>query len=169
MCSAPHGSGPWSESLTSACLVTGATGFIGTALIRRLRASGAVVRGVARSRRESPADELALLDLATDVFPGRLLDGVDTVFHLAAKTHDLAETDAAAAEYWRVNVEGTEHLIEAARRARVRRVVLASSVKAVGEDAPLPLDETEAARPTSAYGRSKLATEQRVEWLAGPK
>lgn len=162
MCSAPHGSGTWSDSLPSACLVTGATGFIGTALIRRLRASGAVVRGIARSRRESPADELALLDLAADEFPARLLDGIETVFHLAAKTHDLAETDAAAAEYWRVNLEGTQHLLEAVRRGRVRRIVLVSSVKAVGEDAPLPIDETHPAGPTSPYGRSKLATEQLV-------
>jgi len=119
-----------------------------------------MVRGVARSRRDSPADELALLDLAADQLPARLLDGIDTVFHLAAKTHDLAETDAAAAEYWRVNVEGTQHLLDAVRRGQVRRVVLASSVKAVGEDAPLPLDETHPARPTTPYGRSKLATEQ---------
>jgi UDP-glucose 4-epimerase len=160
MCSAPHGSGTVPESAAAACLVTGATGFIGSALVRRLRAEGVFVRGIARSRGASVASDLVVADLTFGPLPPTLLNGIDTVYHLAAKTHDLVETDQATAEYWSVNLEGTQRLVEAVRRGAIRRVVFASSVKAIGEDAPPMVDESYPPQPTTTYGRSKLATER---------
>ena len=143
-------------------LVTGATGFIGAALVRRLREGGACVRGLARSPRSGAADELLVADLTEDPFDPRWLAGVDTVYHLAAKTHDLAAAGDAEADYWRVNVEGARRLLAAATEQPPRRVVFASSVKAHGEGGPRQLDESGTPEPTSPYGRSKLEAERLV-------
>ncbi len=144
------------------CLVTGATGFIGTALVRRLRAGSAQVRGLARTPRPAAADELIVADLAQHPLDPRWLAGVDTVYHLAAKTHDLAAAGDAEAAYRRVNVEGTQRLLAAAREHPPRRLVFASSVKAQGEGGSRQLDESVPPRPSTAYGRSKLEAERLV-------
>jgi nucleoside-diphosphate-sugar epimerase len=160
MSNAPSGSGPVNDR--TVCLVTGATGFIGTALVDRLRATGASVRRLARTARGSGTDDLAIADLAAGPIPPRIFDGIDTVYHLAAKTHDVFETDAAGSEYWSINVEGTERLLESTRGRGVRRVVFVSSVKAQAEQTPHAIDETYPAEPTTPYGRSKLAAERLV-------
>jgi nucleoside-diphosphate-sugar epimerase len=151
------------EAVPGPSLVTGATGFIGSALVRRLRSDGVAVRGIARTRREPAPDTCAFLDLATTPLPAAMLQGLDTVFHLAAKTHDLAGGEEADAEYWRINLEGTQRLIDAVGRHGVRRIVFASSVKASGEHtSATAVDESHPPQPTTAYGRSKLATERLV-------
>ena len=142
--------------------MTGATGFIGAALVDRLRAGGASVRRLARTSRGAAAADLAVADLASGPLPPGIFDGIDTVYHLAAKTHDMLEPDAAGAEYWSINVEGTERLLESARGAKIRRVVFVSSVKAQAEQAPYRIDETFSAEPTTPYGQSKLAAERVV-------
>jgi nucleoside-diphosphate-sugar epimerase len=151
------------------CLVTGATGFVGRALVDRLRTSGAFVRGLARSPRNAAgiaADEVVVADLGRTPLEPALLHGIDTVYHLAAKTHDLTEGPGAEAEYFRTNVEGTERLLACARGQAVRRVVFASSVKAVDEGGSIEVDERIAPRPVTAYGRSKLAAEDLVRSAA---
>ena len=161
MSSAPHGSDRVSDGAPS--LVTGATGFIGTALVRRLIATGTPVRALVRSRRGAAAGDVIVVDLTSGKLPAGTLDGIETVYHLAAKTHDLFATAAADAEYWRVNVEGTQRLVESiARAAVVRRVVFVSSVKAQAEETSGEIDERHQAAPTTAYGKSKLAAEQLI-------
>jgi UDP-glucose 4-epimerase len=150
------------ESVAGHCLVTGSTGFIGRALVQRLRADGATVRGVARSRHESCTGELIVADLTSGPLHPGLLDGIDTIYHLAAKTHDLKESGDVEKDYWRVNVDATRYLIEALQGRTVRRLVLVSSVKAVTEGGPRQIDETYEPKPTTAYGRSKLAAERLV-------
>ena len=144
------------------CLVTGSTGFIGRALVARLRAGGRTVRGTSRSRRESSANEAIIADLTSGAVDPAILDGVDTIYHLAAKTHDLGEAGGAEAAYWRVNVDGTRHLLDAMRARPVRRLVFASSVKAVSEGGPSEIDEAAEPQPTTDYGRSKLAAERLI-------
>jgi nucleoside-diphosphate-sugar epimerase len=160
MSTAPHGSEPVSDA--APCLVTGATGFIGAALVLRLTGSGVEVRAVARSRRSTPAIQLTAVDLASGIIPASVFAGVGTIYHLAAKTHDLMATEASDADYWSVNLEGTQRLLDAARPHRVRRVVFVSSVKAQAEETIGPYDETQPPEPTTAYGRSKLAAERLV-------
>lgn len=144
------------------CLVTGATGFVGRALVTRLRHAGNFVRGVARTPREGPADEYVAMDLAELPADSRICDGIDVVFHLAAKTHDMAEAAGAEAQYRRANVEGTRRLLDAARGRGVRRIVFVSSVKAIDEGNDSPASETTPLRPSTHYGRSKLEAEQLV-------
>jgi UDP-glucose 4-epimerase len=155
----PHGSSQVSES--APCLVTGATGFIGAALVRRLTAAGVPVRGVARSRRD-PAANVIAVDLRSGTLPTGTLDRVETIYHLAAKTHDLTATEASDAEYWSVNLEGTQRLLDAAWQHPIKRVVFVSSVKAQTETTARVVDETDTPEPTTAYGRSKLAAEKLV-------
>jgi nucleoside-diphosphate-sugar epimerase len=111
---------------------------------------------------EGPWDEVVLFDLATQRLQANVLAGVDTIFHLAGKAHALAETRQDEEEYFRINTEGTRTLLEAARSAGVRRFVFISSVKAMGEGGDACQDESEACRPESPYGRSKLAAERLV-------
>jgi nucleoside-diphosphate-sugar epimerase len=146
----------------SPSLVTGAGGFIGRALATALRASGIPVRGVLRTSRQAPVDELVTADLATLEPDNRLMDGIDTVYHLAAKTHDLTDAAGVESEYQRINVEGTRRLLACIHGRAIRRFVFISSVKAVGEGGPGPIDDDAPARPLTAYGRSKLEAEHLV-------
>ena len=85
--------------------------------------------------------------------------GVDTVFHLAGKAHALSEVRKDEADYFSINVDGTRNVLEGVAAGEVRKVVF-SSVKAMGEESLACLDESVEARPTTAYGRSKLEAEQ---------
>jgi UDP-glucose 4-epimerase len=146
-------------------LVTGATGFIGRALCGRLRQEGFRVRALVRREAEGPWDEVVRADLATEEVPGDCMAGVETVFHLAARVHALAERWQEEESYRRINVEGTRLLLEKARDAGVRRFIFFSSVQAMGEETPACLDENTEPRPVTPYGRSKLEAERLV--LAG--
>ena len=150
-------------------LVTGASGFIGSALMRRLQADGLPVRGIARTPGSWRGAEFVTADLAAGPLPTAVFEGVDTVYHLAAKTHDLHETANIEAEYTRINIDGTRNLLSVAQESHLRRVVFASSVKALDEGGPEPRDETWTPNPASAYGRTKLAAEKLIFELAAAR
>ncbi len=152
-------------------LVTGAAGFVGRVLTAELRSRGWRVREA--TRRRGPADgsaeqiQVGELSGSTDWSPA--LRDVDTVFHLAARVHQVAESagDVEAA-YHRTNAEATAALARAAIAAGARRFVFVSSVKVMGEvSADRPFTEDDPPRPQDAYGRSKLAAEQALSALAG--
>jgi nucleoside-diphosphate-sugar epimerase len=93
--------------------------------------------------------------------------GADTVVHLAARVHVMRETAGhPLAEFRRANVEATRVLAEEAAAAGVRHLVLASTVKAVGETTATPWTEATPPHPTDPYGRSKLEAEQVLSELA---
>ncbi len=151
-------------------LVTGADGFLGNAVCAELRRRGLPWRAAVRARRPErlPCEpsagwaEVGELGPATDWRAA--LDGVGAVIHLAAAAHEAAASGPAA--LFRVNAEAAATLADQARRAGVSRLVLASSVKAMGEATPPGMAWTEDApcAPTTAYGRSKRAAEE--AWLA---
>jgi len=143
-------------------LVTGASGFIGRELCQELREQSVQVRGGMRQVAEGPWDEVVLFDLTTKRLPEDALAGVDTIFHLAGKSHALSETRQDEEEYFRINTEGTGILLEAAKVAGVRRFVFISSVKAMGEGSDVCQDESVQCRPETPYGKSKLAAERMV-------
>lgn len=145
-------------------LVTGASGFVGEALCRRLHTLGRI-RGLARHPRSGPWDDFVACDLGLDGGDDalvRALDGVDVVFHLAAKAHDVEERSGADSAHRRVTVDGTRRLLDACRAVGVGRFVYVSSVKAMGEGGEKKVDESFAARPTTEYGRCKREAEDLV-------
>lgn len=142
-------------------LVTGAKGFIGAGLCRFLNESSFNVRILSHSALAS--DEQGFrMDLAVDECPLGLCADIDTVFHLAGLAHDVAENLFDEAQYWRVNVEGTRKLLEAAKQAGVKRFIFFSSVKAVGDCEQQPMDEAVEIPADGVYGQSKYAAEQLV-------
>lgn len=144
--------------------MTGAAGFIGAVLVRRLMADGRFVRALVRRDPgpRLPGDEVLRADLATGPLPPEALHGIETVFHLAGRTHALSEVGVDETEYRSVNVDGTRHLLAAGREAGVERFVFFSSVKAAGEGGSECQDESVEPRPTTAYGRTKLEAERLV-------
>lgn len=144
-----------------ACLVTGATGFIGRRLCKQLKNSGWHVRAVMRKQVDGPWDEYVIANFEGETLPQELCRGIDTVFHLAGKAHAVTASLADESSYARINVEGTRKLLELAHRDGVRRFVFISSVKVMGEHGAGE-DETSVAKPETAYGCSKRDAERLV-------
>lgn len=113
-----------------------------------------------RSGEHGPWDESIAWRIGSDDTPR--FPEVDAVFHLAGKAHALSETGQDDEAYFRINTEGTRQALDAARAAGVRRFVLFSSVKAMGEGGEDCPDEAASCHPQTAYGRSKLAAEKLV-------
>ncbi|WAB99438.1 SDR family oxidoreductase [Pseudomonas putida] len=147
-------------------LVTGASGFVGSALCHRLASIGVYgPRAALRRAGTGPADIPAVNvgDLAATTDWAEALAGVDAVVHAAARVHVMKETAAdSLAAFRRVNVEGTLNLARQAAAAGVRRFVFISSVKVNGEASipGQPLRADDAAMPLDAYGISKHEAEQ---------
>jgi nucleoside-diphosphate-sugar epimerase len=142
-------------------LVTGATGFVGTALVSRIaRDDRFAVRAVVRHHTASMPTGVECVpgDLSPDADWRPALAGVNAVVHLAARVHVMRETAPdPLAEYRRVNVGGTLNLAHQAAAAGVRRFVYLSSVKVHGETGRY--SEGDPPGPEDAYGVSKHEAE----------
>jgi nucleoside-diphosphate-sugar epimerase len=141
-------------------LVTGAAGFLGRALVRRLAEGGHAVRALLRERTDaSPlgaAAEVVRGDATEAAALARAVRGCDVVYHLAGVRR---ATDRA--EFMRVNAESTRLLLEAclAAGAARHRFVLAGSLAAVGPSAT-PRREGDPFAPAEFYGESKAEAER---------
>ncbi|MET9260541.1 NAD(P)-dependent oxidoreductase [Amycolatopsis sp. NPDC004079] len=141
-------------------LITGAAGFIGSALTRALRTAGHTVTAVDDLSVESPRarpDGLQVRDVRS--LTPHDLDGADTVVHLAAHKSVPASFLTDAFEH---NTAADAHLIRAFARSTARRLLLASSCEVYGQHAG-PLPETAARAPRSPYATGKAATEHLAE------
>jgi len=158
--------------VTGLIALTGATGFIGRHLLADLTARGYRVRVLLRRPTALPegAASAVVGDLTRPINMAAALSGVDAVVHSAGLAH--AMSGAPEDDYRTLNTEATRRLAEAAARARVRRFVFLSSIRAqVGASAPGVIGEGDAAAPTDAYGRSKLEAERALaeaglDWVA---
>lgn len=148
-------------------LVTGGAGFIGSHLVDALLAGGWDVRvldNLATGRREQvpAAAELLVGDIGSADLAERACEGVDTVYHLAARV-SVRDSFEYLVEHNTVNVTGTLVQLRAAAAAGVRRFVLASSMAVYADAQPgARNDEQHPTRPLSPYGISKLAAEEYV-------
>jgi UDP-glucose 4-epimerase len=151
--------------MTELCLVTGGAGFIGSHLVEALTADGARVRvlddfssGLRASLNGlSPPPEIIDGNLDDLDRLARAVEGCQSVFHLAAVASvQLSVQDPLATH--RVCATGTVNLLDAARRAGVRRVVFAASASAYGAGAEVQ-KETDPLQALSPYAAAKLASE----------
>ncbi|BBK29527.1 NAD dependent epimerase/dehydratase [Stella humosa] len=156
-------------------LVTGAGGFIGSRLAERLVAAGWQVRAFVRYGAEGNVGGLkALVAAAADrvqVHRGdimdvesvaRATDGVDTVFHLAARI-SIPYSYEAPRDTFHVNALGTLNVLEAAQQAGIRRLVHTSTSEVFGSAVTLPMAETHRLKGQSPYAASKIAADKLVE------
>lgn len=177
--------------MSDVAVVTGASGWLGQNLVRELAGERERVRCLVPSSQEAPL--LEIVDPTVECVVGdvrdpsamdRLFDGVGTatVFHAAGVIHPASRTR----EFFDVNVGGTQHVLDRARRAGAARFVHVSSNSPYGANRR-PADrftEESPPNPYMAYGRSKLEAEQivqrshdrgdietvivRVPWFYGP-
>jgi UDP-glucose 4-epimerase len=150
-------------------LITGAAGFLGSALANRLAREGHAVRGLddlSTGNPEALAPEVFLTrgDINDRPKLWTLLQDVDCVYHLAARV-SVPESVLYPREYNTVNVGGTVTLMEAMRDVGVRRVVFISSGAVYGEQQEQPLAETAVPAPRSPYAVSKLSAEYYVRTI----
>jgi len=145
-------------------LVTGASGFLGRPLVHHLLGAGYAVRAATRNPASFPnsVDVAVIPDLANAVDWKPILASVDIVVHLAGLAHaDIRETSPWTFDS--INRLATQNLARAAREKGIERFVFISSVRAqVGTSAIATVRESDSARPTNDYGRSKLAAESAV-------
>ncbi|MCW2902747.1 MAG: UDP-glucose 4-epimerase [Streptosporangiaceae bacterium] len=149
-------------------LVTGAAGYVGYAVGRRLIASGHEVVGLVRRAERIPALPAGATPVVADLLDPAamrqaLTGGFDGVCHLAALTR-VRESLRRPLDFFTANVHGTVNLLEAVQ-GQVR-LVYGSTAAVYGAPDRQPIRETEPPVPTNAYGASKLAAEQAIRFHA---
>lgn len=152
-------------------LVTGGAGFIGSHLVGRLQDDGhavTVLDNFSTGRMENlahlrphPEVRVHRVDVADHRTIQPLFTGVDWVFHLAALA-DIVPSIQRPLDYYQANVSGTAAVLEAARAARVKRLVYAASSSCYGIPEVCPTPETAAIRPQYPYAATKALGEQLV-------
>ena len=154
-------------------LVTGATGFVGRAVVERLlsRPGRSVVAAVREAPVQLPSDiELfRFRELSADQDWSQGLSSVDTVIDLAARVHVMHDTATdPLSEFRRANVEGTLQLARQAAALGVRRLIFVSSIKVNGEQTAVgqPFRAGDVPCPVDPYGVSKLEAEQGLRRIA---
>lgn len=153
-----------------AVLVTGGAGYIGSHAVAALLEKGeevVVVDNLYQGHREAVlGGKLYVGDIRDEAF----LDGVfkeneiDGVIHFAANSL-VGESMQNPGKYYHNNVYGTLCLLEAMKKADVKRIVFSSTAAAYGEPERVPIDEYDRTLPTNAYGETKLAMENMIRWF----
>jgi uronate dehydrogenase len=149
--------------LSERVLITGASGVVGGFVRTRLRKAGRVLRLLditpPAAAEPDEAVEIVTCSITDPAALGPAFEGVDALVHLGGQSREDTWANIVSA-----NIDGTHNVLEAARTAGVRRVILASSNHAVGfrvtgEDGPDGLRADSSPRPDTYYGVSKAAIE----------
>lgn len=150
----------------SEVLVTGGAGFIGSNLVKLLTSEGydvVVLDNLSSGYRQNldPFKQVSLQvgDVRDAETVTRVMENVEIVFHLAASVGNVRSIEQPV-EDSEINVIGTIRVLEAARRAGVKKIVCSSSAAIFGELQHLPIGEDHPTEPDSPYGVSKLAEEK---------
>ncbi len=155
------------------CLVTGGAGFIGSHLVEFLAERGYPVRVLDNfdtSQRSNLASisqppEIVEADVADADAVSQAMHGIDVVYHLAALASVQASVENPAATH-RICATGTLNVLDAARKANVRRVIYAASASAYGIPASEVQSESDPVHPLSPYAAAKLAGEEYMQAFA---
>lgn len=159
-------------------LLTGATGFVGSALLPVLLSKGHTVTAAVRAAADLPdgveqgVEQRVVGDLAEFSAWSTLVADVDAVIHLAARVHQMNDDAADPLESFReANTVPAQRLAEAAQAAGVGRFIFLSSIKVNGESTPsqpsAPFSVESSPHPVDPYGWSKLEAEQALQRLSG--
>lgn len=158
--------------VTRSVFLTGATGFVGSAIAQRLVSEGCALICAARDKTASLPPTARVVNCAdftvNDGWQEALAE-VDVVIHSAARVHVMNDTESdPLAAFRKVNVEGTLNLARQALAAGVRRFVFVSSIKVNGEGTELgrPYRADDVPAPADPYGVSKMEAEQGLRELA---
>jgi nucleoside-diphosphate-sugar epimerase len=149
-------------------LVTGASGFVGSAVMAALKINEIPVRGVVRKTARS--DCLAIGNISADTDWSLALSGVDTVIHTAARVHLMNDSSIdPLGEFRKINVDATLNLARQAADARVNRFIFISSIKVNGESTRSgeSFSADDKASPADPYAISKWEAEVALKQLAG--
>lgn len=148
-------------------LITGATGFIGPYLIKKLAGEGHSCRCLVRPGNEHKIDKTDDVEIITgDITRPETLTGIgdnmDRLLHLATLGH-MSNFTVTEDMFFAINVQGTVNIMKEARRAGIAKIVHCSTVAAMGICDEIPSTENTPCKPHHPYGRSKLQAENEVK------
>jgi nucleoside-diphosphate-sugar epimerase len=148
-------------------VVTGSSGFLGSATVAYLARAGHEVLALDSPRAPKSAPEPGVTRTRVDLLKvadfAPMLEGYDAVLHIAGRAHvTRGGPEDSAATFRPLNVDVTARLAEGATKAGVGRFVFVSSISVNGDRPAAPITELDAPAPSSHYGRSKLAAERAV-------
>ena len=152
-------------------LVTGGAGYIGSVMVAQLIEAGhdtTVLDNLVKGHRQTvnPQAHFVNCDLSDSAHLEEVLrEGFDGVLHFAALSL-VGESVGNPERYYRNNVVGTLNLLDAMRKAAIKRLVFSSTAAVYGAPEETPILETAVTRPTNPYGGSKLAVDQMIGFEA---